>query len=304
VTAYEWSDVRYFLAAARDGSALAASKKLKVSQTTVVRRLAALEEALGVTLFERRQAGYRLTDDGARLLAKAEAIEAAAAAFGDGAAAASRELSGTVLFTTNELAATDIVPKMLRAFREAYPDSRVELVVSEAALDLGAGEADVALRAGPRPETAGLYSRKIIDDPWALCCSRDYAEQHGRPETLEALARHVILGLSGHSFGERGREWVLAAVPDARIEHTTSIPVVVAQVRAGLGVGPVPMHIYSLDPDLVCCLPFPEAWTPGIWLVTHERVRQVPRVRAFIEFAASYLRSAAAVLSRGQVEAA
>ena len=294
MTAYEWSDVRYFLAAARDGSALAASKNLKVSQTTVVRRLAALEEALGLTLFERRQAGYRLTDDGAGLVAKAEALEAAASAFGDKVAAALREHSATVLFTTNELAATEIVPKMLRAFRDSHPEIRVETVVSEAMLDLGAGDADVALRAGPRPDTPGLYARKVLDDPWAICCSRDYAERYGQPDTPESLQRHIVIGLAGHSIGDRGREWLLSVAPGARIEQVTSLTAMIAQVRAGLGVGAVPMHVLARDPDLIFCLPFPKEWTPGVWLVTHERVRQVPRVRAFIEFAASCLRSAAA----------
>ena len=301
---YEWSDVRHFLAAAREGSALSASRRLRVSQTTVVRRLAALEEALGLTLFERRQAGYRLTDDGSRLLASAEALEAAAAAFGDEAASAARELSGTVLFTTNELTATEIAPKMLRAFRDAHPDIRVEMVVSEAALDLGAGEADVALRAGPPPEGAGLYARKIIDDPWALCCSRDYADRHGRPETMAALADHIVIGLAGYDFGARGRDWILAAAPGVRIEQSSSIPAMIAQVRAGLGVGAVPRHVHASDPDLVVCLPFPEEWTPGVWLVTHERVRRVPRVRAFIEFTAAYLRAGAAALFGERREAA
>jgi len=298
VTAYEWSDVRYFLAAARDGSALAASKKLRVSQTTVVRRLAALEEALGLTLFERRQAGYRLTNDGARLLATAEALESAAAGFGDEAAAAARELSGTVLFTTHELAATEIAPKMLRAFRDSHPDIRVETVVSDAMLDLGAGDADVALRAGPRPETPGLYARKVLDDPWAICCSRDYAERYGQPDSPESLARHIVIGLAGHAMGDRGRDWLLSVAPSARLEQVSSLTAMIAQVRAGLGVGAVPMHVHARDPDLIFCLPFPEEWTPGVfWLVTHERVRQLPRVRAFIEFAASYLKSSVAAVT-------
>jgi DNA-binding transcriptional LysR family regulator len=294
---FEWSDVRYFLAVARDSSALSASRKLKVSQTTVVRRLAALEESLGLTLFERRQAGYRLTDDGVRLLAKAEALESAAAGFGDEAAAAARELSGTVLFTTNELAATEIVPKMLRVFRDSHPDIRVETVVSEAMLDLGAGDADVALRAGPRPDTPGLYARKILDDPWAICCSRDYAERYGRPDTPESLGRHIVIGLAGHAIGDRGRDWLLAIAPGARIEQVTSLTAMIAQVRAGLGVGAVPMHVQTRDADLIFCFPVPEQWTPGVWLVTHERVRQVPRVRAFIEFAASYLKSEVATVT-------
>jgi DNA-binding transcriptional LysR family regulator len=150
------------------------------------------------------------------------------------------------------------------------------------------------------PRRAGSIARKILDDPWAICCSRDYAGQYGQPDTVESLGRHIVIGLAGHAIGDRGRDWLLSVSPGARIEQVTSLTAMIAQVRAGLGVGAVPMHVYARDPDLIICLPLPEEWTPGIWLVTHERVRQVPRVRAFIEFVASYLRSATAKVSADQ----
>jgi DNA-binding transcriptional LysR family regulator len=300
VPCFEWSDVRFFLAAARDVSALAASRRLGVSQTTVVRRLDALEAALGLVLFERRQAGYRLTEDGARLVAPAEALEAAAAGFDREASAAAREVGGTVRFTTNDVASTGVVPRMLRAFREAYPDVRVELVVSDHSLDLGAGEADVALRAGPRPDAAGLYARKIIDDPWSLCCSRDYAERHGTPASFADLADHIVIALNDHPSGNQARDWVLATLPGVRVEYSTTVPAMVAQIRAGLGVGAVPETLHVPDPELVACFGFPDEWTPSVWLVTHERVRQVPHVRAFLDFAAAYLHEAAVAFRHGR----
>ena len=81
----DWNDIRYFLSVAKTGSTLAAGRALKVSQTTAARRVAALEEALGLTLFERRQAGYSLTPAGEDLLARAEEVEHAVDAFAAGA---------------------------------------------------------------------------------------------------------------------------------------------------------------------------------------------------------------------------
>jgi len=104
-----WDDLRTFLAVARTGSTLGAAKALKVSQTTAARRIAALETALGLTLFERRQAGYALTPAGEALVGRAEAAEAAATAFGEAAAAQSREATGTVRFTTAEIYATTLL---------------------------------------------------------------------------------------------------------------------------------------------------------------------------------------------------
>ena len=96
----DWNDLRYFLAVARDGSTLAAARVLRVSQTTVARRIAALEEALGIHLFEKRQAGYALTPVGQELLAHAEQVETALSGFSEAAAAQSRSVSGIVKITT------------------------------------------------------------------------------------------------------------------------------------------------------------------------------------------------------------
>src|SRR5262245_31543268 len=96
----DWNDLKYFLAVARDGSTLAAARALRVSQTTVARRITALEEALGVHLFEKRQAGYSLTPDGQNLLSRAEQVEVALNGFSEAAAAQSRSISGTVKITT------------------------------------------------------------------------------------------------------------------------------------------------------------------------------------------------------------
>ena len=109
----DWNDLRYFLAVARDGSTLAAARELRVSQTTVARRIAALEDALGVHLFEKRQAGYLLTPIGQDLVARAEGVEAAATGFSDAAAAQSRDSSGVVKITTEEVYAITLLAPLL-----------------------------------------------------------------------------------------------------------------------------------------------------------------------------------------------
>src|SRR5438552_3716169 len=110
----DWNDLRYFLAVARGGSTLAAGRALRVSQTTVARRIAALEEALGVHVFEKRQAGYALTPAGQDLLERAEQVESAATAFSDAASAQSRDVSGTVKITTEEVYAITLLTPLLR----------------------------------------------------------------------------------------------------------------------------------------------------------------------------------------------
>ena len=173
-----WDDLRYFLAVARGGSTLGAGRTLGVSQTTVARRLAALESALGLVLFERRQAGYKLTPAGGALVAQAEAVEAAASSFADAAGAQSRDATGTVCLTMVELHAVTILPSILRDLHDAHPGLRIVLDTADLPRDLGAGEADVALRGGHVSAESGLVGRRIAPDPWTLYCSRDYAAAH------------------------------------------------------------------------------------------------------------------------------
>src|SRR5687767_4571877 len=123
----DWNDLRYFLAVARGGSTLAASRALRVSQTTVARRVAALEEAVKLTLFEKRQAGYALTPEGVELLAHAEAVESAAQGFDSAALASTRDLSGNVRVTTEEIFAVTLLAPILRELHEVHPEIMIEL---------------------------------------------------------------------------------------------------------------------------------------------------------------------------------
>jgi DNA-binding transcriptional LysR family regulator len=139
---FDWNDLRFFLAVARTGSTLAASRQMTVSQATVSRRVGVLEQAVGTALFVRRPSGYRLTPRGEIMLPVAEAVEAAVTAFTDGIAAETRRLTGTVRITTVDVVANQWIIPALPAFRDQHPEVRVELDASDHYLDLARGEAD------------------------------------------------------------------------------------------------------------------------------------------------------------------
>jgi DNA-binding transcriptional LysR family regulator len=126
----DWNDLRYFLAVAGHGSTLRAARALRVSQTTVARRIAALEEAIALPLFERRQAGYALTPAGQELLGRARLVEGAANQFGEAAAAQARDVSGTVRLTTQEIFSVSLLPDMLRELHDLYPDIIIESLMT------------------------------------------------------------------------------------------------------------------------------------------------------------------------------
>jgi DNA-binding transcriptional LysR family regulator len=280
-----WDDLRFFLAVARTGSTLGAGKALKVSQTTAARRVAALEEATGLALFERRQAGYALTQAGEALVAQAEAVERAAAAFEEAAQAEARDVGGVVRLTTVEVYANTLLPPLLKELRALHPNIRIELDTTELKRELAAGEADIALRGGVPPEGGGLVGRRIARDPWTLYCSRAYAEQHGIPATMEALARHPIVGGGGGYVWPIYRKWLQRHGLEGAVvmEHGTTSGMLAA-VRAGVGMAVLPSFMADGDPELVRVVQPPENDRMELWLLTHERIRHAPRIRTAMTF--------------------
>jgi DNA-binding transcriptional LysR family regulator len=213
----EKSDWHIFLAVVRNGSTLAASRHLKVSQSTVSRRIEVLETALGLKLFERRPSGYALTDSGVALVPRAEAIERAVEDALTFARQQKRGLSGQIRFTTLAAFGQTFMVPAIRDFRLAYPGIQVELVPSEAVLDLAAGEADVALRAGARPADPDLVARRVLDDGWSIYCSRAYAEKSGIPGSGAELATHAVIGLPRAFRDAPIAHWMDETVPESSI---------------------------------------------------------------------------------------
>lgn len=287
----DWNDLRHFLAVARTGSTLAAGKALRVSQTTAARRVSALEAELALTLFERRPAGYRLTPAGEALRERAEAVEAAAARFADAAATHTRDASGSVKLTVDEIYAVTLLAPILRDLHEAHPGILIELDTTEEKRDLAAGEADVALRMADRPTGGGLVGRRICTDHWTIYCSRDYAAAHGRPCRRRELKGHAFIGGGGPGVWMYYRRWLETngLIDSVAMQHGTSTGLLAA-VRAGVGLAVLPTLIADHEPGLIQCLP-PEPGNPrGLWLLTHERLRHTPRVRVVLDFLYDRLR--------------
>ena len=281
----DWNDLRYFLAVARDGSTLAAGKALRVSQTTVARRVTALEGALGLKLFERRQAGYALTPAGEELIAQAEEVEAAALKFGNAADSCTRDLRGTVRLTAEEIFSVTLFGPLLRELHDLHPEILIDLDSGQALRDLGAGEADVALRSTVGDQPAGVVGRAICIDDWTLYCSREYAARHGVPRNLKELHNHALIGGGGGNLWRHYEAWLrqLGLEDQVAMHHATSTGLL-SGVRSGFGIAVLPCIIADSDPDLVQCLPPREGHGRTLWLLTHERVRHSPRVRTVIDF--------------------
>ncbi len=285
----DWNDLRFFLEVARAGTTLGASKTMRVSQSTVARRITALEEALGLTLFEKLQSGYVLTEAGEGLVPAAEQAEASVAGFAALAGSSQRGLSGIVRLTTNETFANYFLVRALHEFRKAYPNVRLELTTGDRLLDIGGGEADVAVRAGPRPVQGELVGKRLAVDTWSVYCSPDYAKANGTPRGADDLKGHGFISVDRSLHVGPLLEWMDAHVADDDIVlRQSSLSNIITGIESGLGLGMMSDFLLDHNPKFVKCFTPEVEHDSEIWLITHDRVRHVPRVRAVMDFLGGY----------------
>lgn len=295
---FDWDDLRHFLAVARSGSTTAAARVLEVDQSTVQRRLAELERRLGQPLAERRPTGYRLTPFGEQLLPHAQRVEQSIQALEQAVRSSARELTGVVRVTCPEPIVYRLSrSQLLERFRSRHPRLQVEFVMSDRYVDLDKGEADVALRSGDTVDNE-LVGRKIGDSLWAVYGSAAYLERHGRPQRVEDLAQHALVGFDENMAGHRAAVWLRQVAPGARLSaRADSVLGLVSSVKAGLGLAPLPTALGDAEPELVRVLgPIPElarAWR----ILTTKRLRRTPRVSAFFDFMASEVEALRPILT-------
>jgi DNA-binding transcriptional LysR family regulator len=281
----DWDDLRYYLAVAREGSTIAAGRALQVNQSTVHRRLAALERRIGRPLVRRHPSGYRLTELGEEMVAHAEAVERAVLAFEQHLETSRREVVGAVRMTCPEPLVYRITQSsLLDRFHARYPAIRVEFVMSDKYLDLAKGEVDIALRSGDTDDNE-LVGRKVADSIWAVYASQKYVALHGSPARVEDLERHPLVGFDDTMANHRAAQWLRRVAPNGKIvARNNSVLGLLYAVKAGIGVAPLPTALGDAEEDLVRVLePVPEL--ARIWrLLTTPELRRTPRVAALFDF--------------------
>lgn len=281
---FDWNDLKYFLAVARQNSTIAAGKSLGISQSTVHRRLNELERRLQRKLVTREPTGYRLTDYAKGLLPYAERIESGVLEFQRHVMDQARDLSGEIRVTCPEPIVFRLTKSpLLERFLERYPELRIKFVSSDRYLDLSKGEADIAFRSGDTDEE--LIGRKIADSLWAVYASKEYVASYGMPQGLEELKRHPLVAFDGSLSSHRASKWLKELAPDATIAaQSNSVLGLVSSVKSGVGVGPLPTALGDAEETLVKILgPIPEL-TRSWRMLTHPDLRHTPRVAAFFDF--------------------
>lgn len=269
-----WDDLRVFLAVCRAQSFSAAGRALGVEQSTVSRRVAALEESLGGALFDRTARGPTPTTLGRVLAERAADVERATFECWDAVRAQGRHVQGRVrLATTESFAVHILIPRLLVPLRERYPHLEVDLVLGERSADLGRREADLALRFF-RTADGDLVEKRVARLPTAILGPRGMAQ---RPHALRDL-RFIALELAGGESPDAAYLRKLGIAPAIR---TTSHLAQIESVRVGLGVAVLTRALCGLFPDLAPLdVEAPASPPVDLYLVAPRTLRKAPPVAA------------------------
>jgi DNA-binding transcriptional LysR family regulator len=292
----DWDDLRVFLGVARERTLSGAARKLRVDQSTVGRRLAALEAAAGARLFERTPVGYALTAAAEEVLASVQQIEAVALTVERKLLGQDTRVEGRVKLATSDSLATWFLMRHLPALRGAHPGVVIELVTGNQPVDLARREADVSLRL-TKPKQANLIARRLGIAAWAPYAAESYLRAHGKPSARSHYAGHDVIGFDPELAGTIGAQWLSKHAARARVALTTNSLTCHAQaVTAGLGVSPLPCLFGDNEPSL-------QRLAPGVfghhelWLVVHPDLHESARVRAVLDFLTTLVRDQTALLS-------
>ena len=289
---FDWTRLRAFLATAETGSYSAAARSLGLTQPTLGRQVAALEEDLGLALFERAGRGVRLTDVGRDLLEDARKMGAAATRISTLAQGRAQALDGQVRVTASDLTSAYLLPEVLMHLRTVAPQLRVDIVASNDIRDLLGREADIAIR-HVRPTEPELIARFVAHEPAHLYASRSYVAARGMPETLDDLRDHdfVCLGNEDAMMVEGMRQRGITVAPGNFRTGSDSGLVVWELARAGFGIFPMSDRIARRDPDMVPLLDGVTELTFPTWLVSHRDLHASRRIRLVFDHLFAALRT-------------
>jgi DNA-binding transcriptional LysR family regulator len=281
---FNWDDIQAFLAIARAGRLTAAAQQFGVDHSTLSRRVAALETALGTRLFDRRTVGFVLTPEGEQLLEDAETMESLAIKMRTRLDDQSIGLTGTVRIGTPEGFGTYFLAPRLARLTTTHPNLDIELVANPRLFSLSKREADIAITMA-RPAQGRVYAQKLVDYALGVYGSRSYLAAtppiRTRKDALERPWIGYIEDLMWTSELNYLAQVAASLSPRVRISNVITQA---TALRGGMGLGVLPCFIAQTEPDLVRVLPDEIALSRTYWMVTHADTRDVARVKLMTDF--------------------
>ena len=286
---FDWNQVRAFLATAEEGSLSAAARALQATQPTLSRQVSALEQDLGVTLFERGHRSMDLTESGVELLEHVREMGEAALRVSLAASGQAQDIEGQVTITATNMFATKHLPLILASVRDEAPGLEIEILTSNDVRDLRRREADISIRHA-RPEHSDLIAKRIGETVAQLYAATSYLDRVGRPKRPSDLVTLDFIGFEDPElmlphFNAMG-------VPVTRDHfklYTASGTLYLALIEQGLGAGVLTKDVADERPDLELIEPNLPPFEVPVWLVTHRELHTSRKIRLVFDLIADYV---------------
>jgi len=280
---FDWNHARAFLVTAEEGSLSAAARALGMTQPTLSRQVSALEEELGVSLFERVGKGFELTPNGVELLEHVRAMGEAANNLTLAASGQATAIEGSVCISATDLVTILAMPRIVENLRRVYPGITIELIASNSESDLKRREADIAIRAF-RPTQPDLIAKRVGNVTAHLYGARHYLQKLGiptAPQDLESAdfvcdnPEIVINMLKNFGFNLSPKNFPVIS---------ESVITQWELVKKGIGLALLPDQLAEHEPLFQKVLPDIQPFAGTVWLVVHQELRTSQRVRLVYDF--------------------
>lgn len=277
----DWDDYKTALLIADAGSLSKAARSAGSSHPTMFRRINAVEEKLGVRLFERFRTGYQPTAAGEEVVAVARQIAELTNETERRLSGRDFRPSGVVRVATTDTLLFALLAPLIARFRQTEPEITIEVIVSNEISDLSLREADIAIRPASSPEEH-LYGRKI-----GLIRQGIYAPKGFNPGGSSQKQLHALpwVGPSQSMAYHRLHSWMEAnRYNDACVCRMNTVLGMYAAVRSGTGVAVLPTYLAEVDEGLDRLGALVDEVAVDLWLLTHSDLRRTARVRAVLDY--------------------
>lgn len=275
----DWEELKTFLAIARHGNLSAGARALKVSQTTMGRRLDALHGRIGAKLLQRTPSGFVLTLAGERILAGVERMEAEAIDVERAIGGEDARLEGLVRITTVEAFGARVIAPALAGLRATYPDIMIEMITDVRSFSLARREADLAVRLAPFEQHEAIV-RRVADMSFGLYASPTYLDAYGAPDWMLGAPGHHLISLQDDLAGVPEALWLQEIGHAAtRALLANSRDVQAHACAAGLGIACLPRYLADEIPEIRLLASPGAPPVRGIWLGVHRDMQRTPRIR-------------------------
>lgn len=276
----DWNAIKLFLAIVEQGSLAGAARVLDINHSTAYRRLNSFEKSIGSRLFERMNHGYELTVMGEAILEKARETESSVESIERLVVGQDHQPNGIVKITAPYNLAQRFIPRYLASFKNSYPDIDFELLVSNQELNMTNRQADIAVRATPKPP-AHLVGRQVSTVVWSAYASSAYCERYGKPKKDSDLAGHQLIGATGMMKHLPVFEWQDKQYSESVRIRCDELIAMAAFAEQGHGIALLPYDQQREGVDVLFDLDV--GWTSKIWILTHPDLRYVERIRLVIQ---------------------